>query len=302
MSTIAFFGLPLAALLLDSDGHRIALASISRADAPGRRRLCHKIGADRVLLRPDVEDPAFVERLRQSEIDLVVSWFWTTRLPSQVIASARWGGINAHPSLLPRHRGPDPTYWAIASGDLVTGVTIHRLADDYDTGPILATESLAIEPELDALALARALDRPSLRLIRSVVDRIARGEVVPELPQDERLATQAPLLADEEAGIRWTWPTERILRHIRALAPAPGAFTEIDGAVVTVLRAAAAGELPFPLAPGEAASYADQPVVGTADGAIILLRVEVDGEPTGLRALCSLIERAALASTDPRAS
>src|SRR3954468_19887327 len=99
-----------------------------------------------------------------------------------VIEAAPRGGIGVHPSLLPRHRGPDPTYWAIASGDEVTGVTVHRIEADYDTGAILAQEPLRIDPAWNAWNLARALDRPSLRLLRATVARFARGEAVPDLP------------------------------------------------------------------------------------------------------------------------
>src|SRR6185436_17968339 len=113
-------------------------------------------------------------RVRALQPDLLVSWFWTTRLPMALIEAARFGGIGAHPSLLPRHRGPDPTYWAIASGDVETGVTVHRIAEDYDTGAILAQERLAIDPHWNAWNLARALDRPSLRLLRATAARFAR--------------------------------------------------------------------------------------------------------------------------------
>ena len=134
---IAYFGLPLAALLLDRDGHSIVLASICRSDAPGLRRARKRFGA-RLLVKPDAARSAFGERVRALSPDLVVSWFWTKRLPVEVLRAAPFGAIGAHPSLLPRHRGPDPTYWAIARGDAETGVTVHRLEADYDTGDILA--------------------------------------------------------------------------------------------------------------------------------------------------------------------
>lgn len=294
MLKVAFFGLPLAATLIARDGHDVVLAALSREGAPGQRRLRRLVGDDRVCVRPDAGEPRFVDRVRRAAPDLVVSWFWTKRLPVELIAAARLGGINAHPSLLPRYRGPDPTYWAIASGDEVTGVTVHRLAEGYDTGPIVAQEELRIDPAWNALALARALDRPGLRLLRGVVARLARGETVVEREQDEREATAAPAIADEDAGIRWSWPTARVLRHVRALAPAPGAFTELGGATVTVLAAADASRPPLGLSPGEAAAWNGRVIVGTADGAVELVATEVDGRPTTSSELGLLIERAAL--------
>ncbi len=153
---IVFFGLPLAALLLARDGHTIELASICRKDGLGVRRARRTFGRDRVLMKPDAASPALHDRVRALAPDLLVSWFWTKRLPMSLVRLARLGGIGVHPSLLPRHRGPDPTYWAIASGDAETGVTVHRLEEDYDTGDVLTQERLQIDPAWNAWQLARA--------------------------------------------------------------------------------------------------------------------------------------------------
>lgn len=288
---IVFFGLPLAALLLAKDGHTIALAAVCRKDALGVRRAARLFGQDRVLMKPDAASPALLERVRAEAPDLLVSWFWTKRLPMAVVRAARLGGIGVHPSLLPRHRGPDPTYWAIASGDAETGVTVHRIEAEYDTGDILSQERLAIDPRWNAWDLARTLDRPSLRALRRVVGAFAAGEPPRALPQDPALATQAPAPDDEACAVQWSWPTARVLRHIRALAPAPGAWTEISGAPVTILRAAPAEDVPAALAalePGEGAVIKGLPVVRTGDGAIALLSAEIEGHPASAEDLAAL--------------
>ncbi|MFO0586938.1 MAG: methionyl-tRNA formyltransferase [Polyangiaceae bacterium] len=290
---VAFFGLPLAALLLDRDGHDVVLASICRSDAVGLRR-AKKRFAGRFLLKPDATRPAFVERVRSLEPDLIVSWFWTKRLPMDVIRAARHGGIGAHPSLLPRHRGPDPTYWAIASGDTETGVSVHRLEADYDTGDVLMVERLPIDPAWNAWQLARALDRPSLRALRRTVAAFASGAPPAPIPQDESKATQAPAPDDDACAIRWSEPTNRILLHIRALAPSPGAWTEIAGALVSILEARASRSYPEVLVPGESVTIEDRAVVRTGDGAIDLLRVEIDGQPATLSELRALLDSASI--------
>jgi len=183
-----------------------------------------------------------------------------------------------HPSLLPRHRGPDPTTWAIIKGDKRTGVTVHRIADEYDTGAILEQEELEIDPAWTGWDLARALDRPSLRALRRTVNRFARGEIVEEHPQDERLATRAPALGDEDAAIRWVWPTDQVLRHVRAFAPSPGAWTEIDGKLVTVLEAAKAPRFPAALEPGEGYADSGHAIIRTGDGAVTIIQGEIDGK------------------------
>lgn len=286
---IVFFGLPLAALLLDRDGHDVTLAAVCRPDALGLRRLRRVLGMERVLVRPSVSDEGLAERLEALRPDLLVSWFWTTRLPMRLVRAARLGGLGVHPSLLPRHRGPDPTYWAIDSGDAETGVTAHRLERDYDTGPILAQERLAIAPAWNAWQLAKALDRPSLRVLRATVGRFARGEDVAAFRQDPALATSAPFPDDEAAAILWSWPTDRVLRHVRALAPAPGAWTELGGRVLVVTRAAAVASFPRGLEPGEGLALAGRAIVGTADGAVALLEGELDGEPADAAALARIV-------------
>lgn len=277
---IAFFGLPLAALLLERDGHDVVVAAICRSDAVGVRRARRRFGA-RFVMQPDASRPGFVERVRGLRPDLVVSWFWTKRLPMDIVRAARFGGIGAHPSLLPRHRGPDPTYWAIASGDTETGVSVHRLEEEYDTGDVLAVERLAIDPAWNAWQLARALDRPSLRLLRATALAFARGEPPAPVPQDESLATSAPAPTDDECAITWSRTTAEVLRHVRALAPSPGAWTEISGALVTVIDARAAASYPAVLLPGEAVWDGERCCVRTADGAVELLRFEIDGKPAG---------------------
>lgn len=289
---IAFFGLPLAAILLHHDGHEIAFAVLSRAASPGRRRLRRLLGADRVLLRTETNEAELLEKMRALAPDLLVSWFWTRRLPMDLVHAARFGGIGVHPSLLPRHRGADPFFAAIDAGDTETGVTAHRIAADYDTGAILGQRHLSIDPRWNAWQLARALDRPSLALLRETVARYARGEPPPELPQDESLATRADAPGEEACALRWAWPTERLLRRIRALAPWPGAFTEIAGAMVTITEAQQAEAYPKVLLPGEAAVVDDRAVVRTGDGAIALLAGRIEDEPADADALAALVARA----------
>jgi methionyl-tRNA formyltransferase len=285
---IVFFGLPLAALLLARDGHDVALASFPFTDPLGLRRARRVLGEARTLVKPSAKDPALLARVRDLAPDLLVSWFWTTRLPMPLVHAARLGGVGAHPSLLPRHRGPDPTYWAIACGDDETGVTVHRIEAEYDTGAILAQARLRIDPAWNAWQLARALDRPSLRLLRATVARLAHGEPVPAVPQDPALATAAPFPDDEACAVPWTGPTERVLRHVRALSPAPGAWTEIGGAQVIVLQAAPAEAYPKALEPGEGTVVEGRVLVRTGDGAVELLEGEIDGVPAGPRELAAL--------------
>ncbi len=138
------------------------------------RRLKRLLAGRPVELKPDVNARRTIELVRAAAPELIVSWFWTTKLPEKLIALAPAFGV--HPSLLPRHRGPDPYFWAIDCGDAVTGVTAHRIAGEYDTGAILAQRELGIDPAWSAWTLARKLDRPSLALLLRETAR-ARAEL-----------------------------------------------------------------------------------------------------------------------------
>jgi methionyl-tRNA formyltransferase len=284
---IAYFGLPLAALLLSSDGFEPDLAVLSPLDAPGARRLRGRLGGrviDARSMAPSDLDHVIGAQLESSDVDLIVSWYWTRRIPASWLAAPRLGAIGAHPSLLPRHRGPDPFFWAIDSGDSVTGVSIHRLTDRYDEGPVLYSESIAIG-DRNAWQLARALDRPSLRLLRRAVRELAEGKAPEPAPQDESCATWAPAPEAELLRADWRGPTDRVLRRVRALAPNPGLALEIHGVRFTVTSAEAAREFPEALAPGEGATTKSGVVVRTADGAVLVTRATIDDEESEPRAV-----------------
>lgn len=291
---LAFVGLPLAALLLDADGHEIVWAGICRAGAAGTRRLARRLGRERVEIVPDLGRAA--ERVRARAPDLLVSWFWTKNVPRSFRAVAPLGAIGVHPSLLPRHRGPDPFFWAIDGGDAVTGVTAHVLEDEYDTGAVLGARELAIDPRWNSWTLAKKLDRPSLALLREVVAAYARGEPPPAQAQDETRATVAPSPTDDELELRWSWDAARIERRVRAASPWPGAFTELGGGTVVLTRVRPTRDFPAVLAPGEAVVRADGlAVVRTGDGAVELHagRLDEDERDLDAGALARLVARGA---------
>ena len=290
---IAFFGLPLAALLLAKDGHDIVYAGICRKGAIGTRRLTRALGEDRVQVKPDPTTDAVHARLMAAKPDLLVSWFWTTRLPQRILDVPARGAIGVHPSLLPRFRGPDPYFWAIDMGDKETGVTAHRLEATYDTGAILGQRTLAIPPEWNAWTLAKKLDRPSLALLREVVRAFAEGHAPPDVAQDESRATAAPQPDEDLLVLRWSWPAERIVRRMRAASPWPGALAQIGDNEITLTRAEVLTDIPRALAQGEAAVVDGRAVVRASDVGVVLLEGRrEDDRPLDSAALVRIINAA----------
>jgi methionyl-tRNA formyltransferase len=295
---IVFFGLPLAALLLHGDGVEIALAAVNYASKPiGRRRITRLLGEDRVVGLRDVLAPGFAARVRALAPDLLVSWFWTKRIPRALLEIPLLGAVGVHPSLLPRHRGPDPYFWAIESGDVETGVTAHRLDEEYDTGPVLAQRRISVDPAWNAWTLARRLDRPSLSLLRETVGAFARGRPPEDTRQREEEATLAPEPGDALLELRWNMEAERIVRRIRAASPWPGAFTRIGDCTVTLTLARTTTDYPRALVAGEAAVRADGvAVVRAADTAVALLAGrDEDDRVLDSAALAEIVRRAGTA-------
>ena len=269
---IAYFGLPLGALLLDRDGHELDPVVLSPIEAPGRRRARQRWPQllDALESAPDF-DKQTGDALRRAAPELLVSWFWTRKLPATWLEQPRLGAIGVHPSLLPRHRGPNPYFWTVDAGDELSGVTVHRLEATYDTGVALAASSL-VTAGRNAWQLARALDRPGLVLLRETALRVARGESLAETPQDESLATWAPEPTGDALRVDFGWTTERVLRRIRALSPTPGLALEVEGVRLFVTRAEMAPGVreTEALLPGEA-HISGALLLRTGDGAVRVL-------------------------------
>jgi methionyl-tRNA formyltransferase len=175
--------------------------------------------------------------LAERRPDVVVVVAYGQLLGRDALTLAPHGAINLHFSLLPRWRGAAPVQRAIAAGDAITGVTVMRMDEGLDTGPILNQLEETIRPDDDAGSLGARLARNGALLLVGVLRMLPRGGV-PARVQDERAATTAPKIAAAERAIDWTRTPEEIVRWVRALAPQPGATTGVRGDQVKVLEAA----------------------------------------------------------------
>jgi methionyl-tRNA formyltransferase len=146
------------------------------------------------------------------------------------------GGINVHPSLLPKYRGASPLQTAILQGEKETGVTVQKLALKMDSGAILAQEKLSIGPRETAGELALRAAECGSRLITEVVDQMESGTVRP-IPQNEEVATYCKLIRKQDGKIDWTASAPEIVNKILAFNPWPIAFTFVQGKRLNLLRA-----------------------------------------------------------------
>jgi methionyl-tRNA formyltransferase len=172
--------------------------------------------------------------------DLVVATGFPFRLPADVLALPRLGAVNVHPALLPRYRGTDTPFWLLRHGEREGGQTLHRMAPDYDTGPILAQVQFPIDDEddLDALVLKIMGTMPALW--ESALPRIAASDLGE--PQDESRASYFGHIADEVAWktIDWGRPVREVHNVVRSTGFGrdlpPGAIGVLDGVPYRITR------------------------------------------------------------------
>jgi methionyl-tRNA formyltransferase len=166
-----------------------------------------------------IRAPEAVVRLRALAPDVLVVVAYGQIIPPSVLAIPKLGAINVHGSLLPRHRGAAPVAHAILAGDHETGVTIMRMDEQLDHGPILASRSTAIGEREDAAALTARLAEIGAELLVEVLGELDELEGV---EQDEAAATVAPRLRKEDGELEWNQGAQEIDRRVRALQPWPG--------------------------------------------------------------------------------
>jgi methionyl-tRNA formyltransferase len=225
-------------------GHEIALV-ITQPDRVGGRglrplssavkRRAAELGLP--LYQPErIRDEAAQTHIREIGADLMVVVAYGQILPASLLNTPRWGTLNVHASLLPRHRGPAPIEWAILSGDTETGVTIMQMDAGVDTGPILTQTRLPLAPDATAGPLEIQLADLGGRLLVRTLDDLARGRSTP-VPQPAEGATHAPRLRSADGKLDpATMSAQEIDRRVRALSERLGCWIALNGVEVKVIR------------------------------------------------------------------
>ena len=222
----------------------------------------------------------FLEDFRSWGCDLLVSVAFGQFIPARLLESLPRGGINLHPSLLPRYRGAAPVAWALIRGEEETGVTVHYLSSRVDAGPVLASAPVAIEAEDDCLTLSRKLFSRGAELLLEVVAELEEGRTR-GIPQDESLVTRAPRLSKEDGRLDWRRPAGELHNLVRGLHPWPGAFGYLNWrdkkTLLKILKARPVEEGGG--APGRIEVTGDgSMLVGAGEGALEILELQLEGK------------------------
>ena len=246
-----------------------------RITQPPVAREAERLGL--ALRQPEVLQQAGEMRfLRELAPDVILTAAFGKIFRARLLALPRFGCLNLHPSLLPRYRGLSPVQRAILRGDATTGVTLCRMVREVDAGPILARREVPVGEEETAGELTMRLAALAAEMACELLPRLAGGRV-PEVEQDERLASYAPRLEREDGRMDWRLPAPQITRLVRAMSPWPGAFTFCAGTRVKVLQVQAVDARPRDEAPGTVIEIGRSgPVVAALPGAVAILRVQAE--------------------------
>ncbi len=289
---IVFMGTPALAAhvlecLVSQGGDEMTVVGVvTRPDQPRKRGLRLEPSEVAIVaarhgiptLKPvKIRTPEFLAELRAFAPEVIVVVAYGRILPNPVLALAP--PINVHASLLPRHRGAAPIEGALLAGDDESGVTIMRITEQMDAGPILLQRSIPLAADETQGSLKEKLAALGARALIDAI-RLFRQGALPETPQDENLATYTTLVKKEASVIDWTSDAIRIERTVRAYNPWPVARTTLGGEDLLIWRAAVADASPATGVPGEPGTIVRMkpaPVVRCGAGSLALLEVQAPG-------------------------
>ncbi len=238
-------------------------------------KLCENLHLD-VFRSPKVSrEPELLDRLAKSPPDCILVVDFGQKILEPFLSTPSWGCVNIHPSLLPFYRGAAPVQRALLNGDPVTGVTLFRLVEEMDAGPILFREEWPVGETESAGEVLEILAEKGSELYLLGVKCLIEGSCEFR-NQDSESATYAPKIANKEAECSWVWSSHRFVSTVRAMNPSPGAFLFIGAKRMKVWEAL---HHPSTGRPGEVVDFLDGfPLVGTSDGSVALLCVQPEGK------------------------
>ena len=219
-----------------------------------------------------------VEYIRSWAPDLMVVAAFGQIFRKPVLDIPRCGILNVHASLLPRWRGASPIQGSLLAGDSVTGITIMKIDEGMDTGPVLSSRQTEIHPNETAGELENRLAVLGAELLLDTLPLYLSGNLTPVEQPKEGVTITRPRKKNAEV-IDWALPADMMHNHIRAYAPKPGAYTLWDGKRFKVLRTCIVQpEIELAGVPGTVFLWEKKPVVITSDGYLALMQVQMAGK------------------------
>lgn len=278
------FALPSLEMLADWGKHEVALV-ITQPDKPKGRGLHLEQPPVKVLaLKHDIPvmqpqkikgNVEVIQAFEQIRPDAAIVVAYGRIIPVELLNIPPKGFINVHASLLPSLRGASPINHAILSGVGKTGISIMKLDEGLDTGPVYESRDIEIGRD-DAITLSEKLSATGAELLASVLDRIENDSIKP-VPQDGSAATYAPLLKKEDGLINWSRNASEIDNMVRGLLPWPCAYTDMQGKMLKILKAQIE-ETAHGIEPGTMIKEASRIKIACGNGFVIPLTLQLEGK------------------------
>ncbi len=281
------FAVPSLQALIDA-GHDITLV-VTQPDKPKGRgnkmamppikelALAHNIP----VYQPEkVKNDAFVETLNSYKADLMITVAYGKILSEAALQATPLGCINVHASLLPKYRGSAPLWWVIINGEEKTGITTMYTDVGMDTGDIIDVAEFPIPEDMTVGELSDAMAVLGAKTLLVTLQKLQEG-TLQRTPQDDALATHAPMIEKQLGQINWSSMTREIHNLVRGTNPWPVAYTFYEGQRMRVFRTNPKTEMMWQKAekekPGTILKVSDTGIlVATGDGQILIEEVQVD--------------------------
>jgi methionyl-tRNA formyltransferase len=217
------------------------------------------------------------QQLEDIRPDAIIVVAYGRIIPQWMLDLPRHGNINLHGSLLPKYRGAAPIQWAVASGEVITGVTTMRLDAGLDTGDMLLAQVCPIGLEETAIDVYECLADVGAKLMVRTLHKLAEGTLYPQ-PQDHSLATLAPILTREDGLMDFTRTATQLYDRWRGFQPWPGAHTTLRGKKLIAHKLHVTNEI-FHGQPGELIIRGDLMLVRCANSSVLAFdEVQFEGK------------------------
>ena len=237
----------------------------------------HKVA----VIQPNtLKSAEVVQGLASFEPELIVVAAFGYILPRGVLSLPKFGCLNVHPSLLPKHRGPSPVADTLLCGDLFAGVTIILMEEGLDSGPILAQQKVGVSASDTTGSLTRKLASAGAELLMETLPKWLGGELKPQA-QDEDKATYSRMIINKDGELNWHLTAVELWQRVRAFNPWPGCYTWWKGKRLKIYSATPLGDKDKGEIGRVVALTKSAPVrvgVVTGEGILGLCRIQLEGK------------------------